>query len=242
LPCGRGVCFPPASPAEPEDRTISPIAFDPRTIRSRQLPLDPAVTALISVDMQNSDCGPDMLAEGLAGRVRPPRTIHFYETVAKVTIPNQQRLHAAIRGSGAETIYVVIESLTRDGRDRGIDHKVSGIHLPPGSVAAQVIDAVAPGPDDIVLKKTASGAFGATNLDYVLRNLGITQLVVMGVVTHQCVENTVRQGADIGYLVTVASDACATDSPEQHDAALRAMSGYARIRTTAEILAELGAA
>ncbi len=217
-------------------------AFDPRTIRSRHLPLDPGVTALISIDMQNADCSPDMLAEGRAGRVKPPRTVHFYETVADLVIPNQQRLHAAIRAAGAETIYVAIESLTNDGRDRGIDHKVSDIHLPPGSPEAQVIDAVAPAPDDIVLKKTASGAFGATNLDYILRNLGITQLVVVGVVTHQCVENTVRQGADIGYLVTVISDACATDSPEQHQAALSAMSGYARICTTAEILAELGAA
>ncbi|MCY6381805.1 cysteine hydrolase family protein [Hoeflea prorocentri] len=221
---------------------MPPNAFDPRTMRSRQLPLDPGVAALISVDMQNADCGADMLAEGRAGRVKPPRTVHFYEAVADIVIPNQQRLHAAIRAAGAETIYVAIESLTRDGRDRGIDHKVSGIHLAPGSTEARIIDAVAPAPDEIVLKKTASGAFGATNLDYILRNLGVTQLIVVGVVTHQCVENTVRQGADIGYLVTVVSDACATDSAEQHSAALAAMSGYARICTTADVLTELGAA
>jgi nicotinamidase-related amidase len=213
--------------------------LDPRRITTRQLPLDPKVTALISVDMQNADCGPDILAAGRSGRVKPPRTVYFYDRVAETVIPNQQRLHAAIRAAGAETIYVVIESLTQDGRDRGIDHKVSGIHLPPGSADARVIDAVAPAPDEIVLKKTASGAFGATNLDYILRNLGITQLVVVGVVTHQCVENTVRQGADIGYLVTVVSDACATDSATQHDAALAGMSGYARIRTTDEVLLEL---
>lgn len=213
--------------------------LDLRHITTREIPLDPNVTALISVDMQNADCGPEMLAEGQAGQVRPPRTVYFYDRVANSVIPNQQRLHAAIRAAGAETIYVVIESLTADGRDRGIDHKVSGIHLAPHSNEARVIDAVAPGPDDIVLKKTASGAFGATNLDYVLRNLGITQLVVVGVVTHQCVENTVRQGADIGYLVTVVSDACATDSAAQQDAALAAMSGYARIRSTDEVLMEL---
>ncbi|MDZ7841678.1 MAG: isochorismatase family cysteine hydrolase [Gammaproteobacteria bacterium] len=212
--------------------------FDPRTVSSRQLPLT-ARSALISVDMQNADASATMRKKGMGGSPKPPRTAAFYTRLHEIVVPNQVRLHSAARQAGLENIYVIIESLTQDGRDRGIDHKVSGIHLPPGSSAARVIDEVAPRDDDIVLRKTASGAFGATSLDYVLRNLGIEQLIVFGIVTHQCVENTVRQGADIGYLVTVVDDACATDSDEIHKAALSGMSGYARVKTTDEVLAEL---
>jgi ureidoacrylate peracid hydrolase len=189
--------------------------------------------------MQNVDAGPEARRKGRGGAPKPPRTGYFYDQLDSVAIPNQIRLHAAARAAGFETIYVIIESLTQDGRDRGIDHKVSGIHLLPGSHDAAIIDEVAPQPVDIVLRKTASGAFGATNLDYVLRNLGIDHLIVFGIVTHQCVENTVRQGADIGYLITVIDDACATDSAEIHAAALFGMSGYARIRTTAQMLMEI---
>lgn len=214
--------------------------FDPRTVSSRQLPLT-ARSALISIDMQNADASAAMRQKGMGGSPRPPRTEAFYTRLHEVAIPNQVRLHQAARQAGLENIYVIIESLTRDGRDRGIDHKVSGIHLPPDSPEARVIDEVAPRDDDIVLRKTASGAFGSTNLDYVLRNLGIEQLIVFGIVTHQCVENTVRQGVDIGYMITVVDDACATDSGEIHAAALSGMSGYARIKTTDEVLAELAA-
>lgn len=213
--------------------------FDPVAIRTRQVPVDLPRTALLSIDMQNADCGPGLRARGMAGEPKPPRTPYFYRRLADLVIPNQVRLHAATRAAGIENIYAVIESLTEDGRDRGIDHKVSDIHVPPGSPDGQVIDEVKPQPGEIVLRKTASGVFGATNLDYILRNLGIQYLIVFGVVTHQCVENSVRQAADIGYLVTVIGDACATDSDEVHDAALRAMSGYARIRDTDEIIAEI---
>lgn len=215
-------------------------SFDPLTATSRLLPVTPR-SAVVSVDMQNIDASREMRRKGMEGAPKPPRTRYFYERLEDVAIPNQVRLHKTARDAGIENIFAIIESLTRDGRDRGTDHKVSGIHLPPGSFEARIIDEVAPRDDEIVLRKTASGAFGATNLDYVLRNLGIDQLIAFGIVTHQCVENTVRQAADIGYLVTVVGDACATDSDEIHAAALSGMSGYARIKTTDEIVAELAA-
>jgi hypothetical protein len=67
----------------------------------------------------------------------------------------------------------VIESLTADGRDRSLDYKISGFHVPKGSWDAQVLDAIAPTADEIVLPKTSSSAFISTNLDTVLRNLGV---------------------------------------------------------------------
>ena len=97
----------------------------------------------------------------------------FYERVADVVIPNQARLQQAARGAGIEIIFTVIESLTQDGRDRSLDHKISDLHFPKGSWDAKVIDAVGPRGDEIIIPKTASGIFNATNIEYVLRNLGI---------------------------------------------------------------------
>jgi biuret amidohydrolase len=196
-------------------------------------------TALLSVDMQNADC-----AAGAREAVLPPGPEHdgkryFHDRLERLVIPNQRRLHAAARRLGIENIYVIIESLTKDGRDRGLDHKISLINNPRGSWEAQVIDEVAPAEDDIIIRKTASGPFGTTNLDYVLRSMGIDCIVVFGILTDQCVENTVRVGADIGYMVTMVTDACATYSQERQDASERAINGYCRKRTTDELLAEL---
>lgn len=193
-------------------------------------------TAVISVDMQNSDCARS-LREDADPKRAPYR--HFYDQLDRVVIPNQQRLQAATRKLGIENIYVTIESLTKDGRDRGLDHKASFIHNPRGSWEAQVIDEVAPEDDDIIIRKTASGPFGTTNIDYVLKALGCDYLIVFGVLTDQCVENTVRVAADIGYLVTLVGDCCATYTQERQDFSLRAVKGYCRIRTTDEVIAEL---
>src|SRR5262249_1287969 len=76
------------------------------------------------------------------------------------------------------------------------------------------------------------GVFNSTNIEYVLRNLGIRQLIVAGTVTDQCVDMAVRDGADRGFLVTCVSDACATYTQERHDGALRAFGGYCWVADT----------
>jgi ureidoacrylate peracid hydrolase len=138
-------------------------------------------------------------------------------------------------------MYTVIESLTQDGRDRSLDYKISGLHAAKGSWDAQVIDAIAPGPDEIVIPKTASSVFNATNIDYVLRNLEVRYLILAGLITDQCVESAVRDACDTGYLVTLATDACATYSAERHQNALNAIRGYCRQRATAELVDEIAA-
>ena len=138
-------------------------------------------------------------------------------------------------------MYTVIQSLTADGRDRSLDYKLSGFHCPPGSADAEVLECIAPGPDDIVLPKTSSSLFNSTHADYLLRNLGVRQLVIAGCVTDQCVEHAVRDACDLGYLVTLVPDACATYSSERHAASLRAVAGYCRQRDTAHVVAELTA-
>jgi ureidoacrylate peracid hydrolase len=207
---------------------------------SREVPLVPAQAALLFIDVQNF--GADRRGgefEGLSEAELEARFGYYFERLEEVALPNMQRLQAAFRKAGIEVMYTVIESLTRDGRDRSLDYKITGFHVPKGSWDAKVLDAIAPEGDEIVLPKTSSSVFISTNIDYVLRNLGVRQLVIAGLVTDQCIESAVRDACDLGYLVTLVTDACATYSQERHDSTLRAIKGYCRQRTTDQLLAEL---
>jgi nicotinamidase-related amidase len=206
----------------------------------RERPIEPGRTALLSIDMQNAEYSAERLARARAGDAGQARYRDFFERLAGVVLPNQQRLQAAARAHGIEVIFTVIESLTQDGRDRSLDHKISRIHHPKGSWEAQVIPEVAPLANEIVIPKTASGIFNATNIDYVLRNLGIDYLVIYGVMTDQCVESAVRDAADRGFLVSQIEDACAAETETGHRRSIEAMAGhYCRMRTTEQLIEEI---
>ena len=92
---------------------------------------------------------------------------------------------------------------------------------------------------DLFLPKTSCNVFLSTPLDFHLRCLGIRQLLIAGVVTDQCVAAAVMTAGDLGYFVTVVEDATAATSEGRHGAALRTLRGFARVRSTAEVVAEL---
>lgn len=205
----------------------------------RERAIIPARTALLNVDMQNGEFNADLLARSREPGTRESKKRAFYERLADTVIPNQARLQAAARDAGSEVIFTVIESLTQDGRDRSLDHKISDLHFPKGSWEAKVIEAVGPRGDEIIIPKTASGIFNATNIEYVLRNLGIEYLIVYGVVTDQCVESAIRDAADRGFLVTQVDDCCAADTPDNHAISIDSMRGhYCRTRSTEDLIAE----
>lgn len=189
--------------------------------------LVPAKTAILVVDAQNAELEPAILEK------HP----EFARALRDRALPAMRELLEAARSRGAEVVYTVIESLTKDGRDRSLDHKLSNIHVPKGSRLAGVIDEVAPVGDEIVLPKTSSGVFNSTNIDYVLRNLGIENVVVVGFVTDQCVDMAIRDGADRGYYMVCAQDACAAYTEERHASALRAFGGYCRVQDAREVIA-----
>ena len=207
---------------------------------SRDVPIDPAHAALLFVDVQNYNmtAGGGEYA-GMEPGEREARYGAFFRVAGEVAVPNMRRLQLACRRAGVEVMYTVIESLTLDGRDRSLDYKISGFNVPRGSWDARVIDALAPEGDEMVIPKTSSSVFISTNIDYVLRNLGVRSLIVAGVLTDQCVDSTVRDACDLGYLVTVPVDACATLTAERHAWSLRNNRGYCRQVSTAALVAEV---
>jgi ureidoacrylate peracid hydrolase len=207
---------------------------------SREVEIAPEHATLLFIDVQNYTARRDGGSyKGLSERDIEERFGDFFATMRDSTIPNMRRLQTACRRGGIEVLYTVIESLTLDGRDRSLDYKISGIHVPKGSWDARVLDEIAPAEDEIVIPKTSSSVFISTNVDYVLRNLGVRSLIVAGILTDQRIDSAVRDACDLGYLVTVATDACATHSPERHEWSLRNNRGYARQRTTAELGGEI---
>ena len=90
-----------------------------------------------------------------------------------------------------------------------------------------------------MLPKSSSSVFVSTHIDYVLRNLGVRQLIISGLITDQCVESAIRDACDLGYLVTQVTDACLTYSQERHDNSVSAIRGYCRQLTTEALIGEL---
>ena len=178
---------------------------DEAFVRSQRI--EAGRTALIVIDVQN------WVFEEQA-RVA---NAYFQHRLHDLVLPNLERLIGTARETGAEVMYTVIENLTRDGRDRSLDYKISGIFVAKGSWEAKVVDAIAPADDDIVLAKTSSSLFNSTNCDYLLRNLGIEHLIVAGLLTDQCVDHTIRD-ADRGYRAICVADACATLTAERLEA------------------------
>ena len=211
-------------------------------ITSREISVMPERTCLLYIDVQNYNAradGGEYKAEGLTAGQAESKYEYFFSQLREVVIPNMQHLQAACRNKGIEVMYTVMESLTKDGRDRSLDYKISGFHIPRGSWDAQVLDAIKPLDDEIVLPKTSSSVFISTNIDYILGNLGVDFLVISGLLTDQCISSAVRDACDLGYLVTLVTDACASYTRERHESSLSHIRGYCRQRTTAAFLREL---
>ena len=203
---------------------------------TRNSPYQAGRTALLLVDMQR------IWAEPMMDPHHPlPADCYLMQRIRDVVVPNQIRLLAAFRAAGQNVLHTVIESLTEDGRDRSLDHKLSNMNVAKGEPGGAIIAPLTPVRNEIVPPKTSSGVFNSTAIDYVLRNLETRFLIIAGIVTDQCVDMAVRDAADRGYLVTLVADGCATYSQDRHDAALRAFGGYCWITDTDTVVARLAA-
>jgi biuret amidohydrolase len=206
----------------------------PATI-TRDAPYNKAETALLFVDLQTIYCTP-----GLDPQHPELDAEHYYfKRLQATTIPNAMKLLDAARACDIQVLHTIIEALTKDGRDISLDHRLSNIFVPKGLPEGQPIKELAPIDNEIVLPKSSSGVFNSTNIDYVLKNMGIRYLIISGVVTDQCVDMAVRDASDRGYLVSLAEDACAAYTQARHDNALKAFGGYCWVTDTATVTRRL---
>jgi nicotinamidase-related amidase len=196
------------------------------TEMTRDRPLVRGRAALLVIDVQNGSCNAthaDTMPE-------------FHAAASGRVVPNIVRLLAAFRAARLEVIHTVIENLTADGRDRSLDYKLSHFFYAKGSWEAQPLAAVVPVGDEILLPKTSSSVFNSTMLDYLLRNIGIEDVLVVGFLTDQCVDHAVKDGADRGYFMSCVTDACMAESEARHAMALECFQGYCRMIDTEAVL------
>lgn len=244
--------------SEPEfdafvDRTLDPemVELDPLAQQYRERITDPARprrsvarhhAALLCIDIQYLDAarGIGVFAPDRPEAASPEAQNYYFERLERVVLPNVRALQASFRATGLEVVHTRIQSLTRDGRDRSAGHKRLDLHAAPGSKEAEFLPEVAPRGDEIIINKTASGIFTSTNARYLLANLSISALYVVGVYTNECVSTTVRDACDLGFDVTLIDDGCATVSRRlQRNTIAVLRDRYARIMTTAQVITEL---
>ena len=200
-------------------------------------------TALLCIDVQYADAHPDY---GLGARAKAlglqDKLSYYWSRLDEMVLPNMQRVLAAARKAGIEVIHVRVASQTVDGRDSTLRYKALGMKTPRDSKDAQILPEVAPGEDEMVVSKVTSSVFNSTNIDRLLRNLGIKNLILMGVVTNGCVESSARSAAELDYGTIVVEDATAAMAPQLHEHSILSMSYKdAAIRSSDEVVKALEA-
>lgn len=197
--------------------------------------IDRARTALLFVDPYNDFLAPE-------GKLWP-----MVATVATELglLNNLRKAVAAARGAGLP-IIIVPHHRWQDGDLDGWDHPnpyvEGGYHLrvfAAGSWGGEWFPDFAPQPGDMVATEHwgASG-FANTNLDFLLKQKGITRVILIGLIANTCIESTGRYAVELGYHTTLVRDATAAAGPEAMRAA-HEINGptYAHaIVTTAELV------
>ncbi|MDE1148904.1 MAG: cysteine hydrolase family protein [Azospirillaceae bacterium] len=183
------------------------------------------IAALLLIDLQRAIDDPRWTAEG------PRNNPHAEANVA--------RLLAAWREVGWPIIHVRHDSVEPNSTYR------------PGQPDHAFKEEATPLPGETVVAKRTNSAFIGTGLDDLLRGQGITALVVVGVITNNSVEATVRMAGNLGYATTVVSDATFTfakrdgrgrvwKAEDVHALSLANMAGeYATVATTEAVLSAL---
>lgn len=211
-------------------------------------PVDPLLergrTALLVIDVQNAYLErPDPAL--LTGRElkRHHAWTPFHERMHGLVIPAIGRLLEAFRDRKLDVLFARIACQLADGRDRSLSQKKPGwnnLLLPRDEPSSQIIETLAPLPDEIVVTKTTDSALTGTNLRLILANMGITHVVCVGIFTDQCVSSTVRSLADESFDVVVVEDACAAGDYQLHVRELEILNMiYCNVMSSDELISYL---
>ena len=191
---------------------------------------DAKSTALLIVDMQYMCAHP----EGWMGRLcvdqgKPEHLKERFDFIEEIT-PNLKRLLDHARASQVEVFHIRVAFRTSTSRDANSDLQDRLGGSPLIQLDYEIVPALRPLEDEIVLDKASVSTFNSTSIDQILRNMGRDRLWVTGVVTEGCVELTARDARDRGYDVTLVTDCCASSRRAAHDDAVQRMTDGQVIR------------
>ena len=174
--------------------------------------LDPAHTAIVTQELQRAVVGPNTGLAALATEAR------------RQALPNIARLLPAARAAGVQVVHCLVQ---RRADGRGSNHNAKlfavgrhSVDIAPGSDGATLLPEFGPEPTDLVLHRGHGlGPMGGTDLDAVLRNLGIQTIVAVGVSLNVAIPNLVMDAVNAGYRVVLPRDAVA-GIPAEYGAAM----------------------
>jgi biuret amidohydrolase len=165
--------------------------------------VDPKQTALVTQECQVGVVGSGAPLAALAAEAQ------------REAIPNIMRLLPAARAAGVQVIHCTIHRRS-DGVGANSNArlfastKLSGNDLSPGSEGASVLPELGPEPEDLVLTRYHGvGPMGGTDLNAILRNLGVTTVVGVGVSVNIAIPSLVMDAVNAGYQVVLPRDAVA---------------------------------
>ena len=197
-----------------------------------------ARTAVLVIDMQNDNLHPDgaFASFGAAQHAEEQNVV----VNVRAVLDAARSAHAPVFHN---RIVAYPEPAGLGGSNAPIFQMIGPESLKVGTWGAQIVDGLDPQADEVVLDRVRMSAFHGSSLDVMLRNLQITDVVVVGVWTNMAVEHTARDAADFGYAVTVVSDATSSINADWQRVALGyALTNIATISTTEEVVDALKSA
>lgn len=152
---------------------------------------------------------------------------------------NAAKLLAAFRAKGLPVVHV-----------QHLSNRPGATFFLPDTQGAEINEAVAPKAGEKLVVKHTPSSFRGTDLQEHLKSVGADQLVIAGMMTHMCIDSTVRAAFDLGFACTLAHDACATralvlngktiPAAQVHESFLAGINGlFAKLATSDEIVAGL---
>ncbi len=187
-------------------------------------------TAVITQELQGAVVGPNAGLAVLADEAR------------RVALPNIGRLLPAARAAGHHVVHCLVQ---RRPDGLGSNHNARlfaafkrSVDITPGSDGATLLPEFGPEPEDLVLSRWHGlGPMGGTDLDAILRNLGVTTIVAVGVSLNIAIPNLVMDAVNAGYRVVLPRDAVA-GIPAEYGAAVidNSLALLATITTTAALI------
>lgn len=196
--------------------------------------VEPATTAVVTSEVQNGVVGADSVLPVLADAARP-------------VLPAIGRLAKAARAAGVQVVHGTVYRRA-DGRGANRNARLFGgvqrasAQLLPGTDAVDVVPEIGVEPDDLVLPRTHGlDPMAGTDLDPILRNLGVTTVVVAGVSVNVAITNLVMDAVNRGYQVVLPRDAVCGLPQDYADAVIdNTLSLLATLTTVDELVAIWG--